>query len=88
MPPFLFIALCDSIRSITGCGEFLSNSVLLALINPQTFLANSITAHCKPNQRPRNGTLFSLAYLHDKIFPSDPLDPNPGKSKIPSQLSN
>ena len=62
--------------------------MLLAPFNLQTFLANSITAHCKPKQRPRKGILFSLEYLHDKIFPSDPLDPNPGKSNMPSQLSN
>ena len=52
---------------MTGYGVFFSNSVLFAPTNPHTFLANSITAHCNPRQRPRNGTLFSLAYLHDKI---------------------
>jgi CTP synthase len=75
-----------TMRSITGYGVFLLNSVLFAPLRPQTFRANSITAHCSPKQIPRKGTLFSLAYLHEIIFPSDPLDPKPGKSRIPSIL--
>ena len=69
---------------MTGYGVFLLNSVLFAFSNPQTLRANSITAHCNPRHIPKKGTLYLRAYLHDKIFPYDPLEPKPGSSKIPS----
>ena len=49
-----------------------------------TFLENSIQAHCIPRQIPKNGILFSLTYLIAEIFPSTPLFPNPGATITPS----
>ena len=85
---FDFIAFCDSIKSITGCFVRLLNSVELAPFNPHTCLAKSIIAHCIPKHIPKKGTLFSLAYFEDKIFPSLPLVPKPGNIKIPSTFLN
>ncbi|VDO13769.1 unnamed protein product [Brugia timori] len=64
----------------------MSNSVELAPLIPQTFRANSITAHCIPRQIPKNGILFSRAYLHTAIFPSTPRPPNPPGTTIPLKL--
>ena len=50
---------------------------------PQTWRANSITAHCMPRQIPRNGIFFSRAYWATRIFPSMPRLPNPGHIKMP-----
>ena len=38
---------------------------------------------CIPRQRPRNGTLFSRAYLIAVILPSIPRSPNPPGTRIP-----
>ena len=63
-------------RSITKSFVFCENSAELASLIPQTLRANSITAHCKPKQIPRNGILFSLRYCIAEILPSMPLTPN------------
>ena len=45
---------CHSVMSATtGCGEPVSNSVLLAPSSPATCRAYSITASCMPRQMPR-----------------------------------
>ena len=75
-------------RSITGCFVRLLNSVEFAPFNPHTCLAKSIIAHCIPKHIPKNGMLFSRAYFEDKIFPSLPREPKPGKIKIPSTSLN
>jgi len=62
----------------------LSNSKEFASVKLQTFLANSMTAHCKPRQIPKKGILFSLTYLIAAIFPSIPREPKPGPTSIPS----
>ena len=46
---------------MTGYFVFFESSLLFALGNLHTFRANSITAHCKPRQIPKNGILFSAA---------------------------
>ena len=56
---------------------FFENSEEFASSIPQTFLANSITAHCNPKHIPKNGMLFFLMYSIAEIFPSIPLYPNP-----------
>lgn len=61
-----------------------SSSVLFASVKPSTVLAYSITASCIPRQMPRNGTLFSLAYLAASIFPCTPLFPKPPGTRMPS----
>lgn len=61
-----------------------SNSVLLASCTPRTDRANSMTAICIPRQMPRNGILFSRAYLAAIIFPCTPLSPNPPGTRTPS----
>jgi hypothetical protein len=61
-----------------------SNSVLLASCRPRIDRANSMTAICIPRQIPRNGILFSRAYLAARIFPSTPLSPNPPGTRTPS----
>lgn len=43
----------------------------------QCYLANSITATCKPRQIPKNGIRFSRHHLHASILPSTPLVPKP-----------
>ena len=48
-----------------------------------TSLANSTIESCIPRQRPRNGILFSLAYLIACILPSIPRSPNPPGTRIP-----
>ena len=45
--------------------------------------SNSTIDNCIPRQRPRNGILFSLAYLMAVIFPSIPRSPNPPGTRIP-----
>ena len=50
--------------------------------------AKVMSAHCIPKQIPKNGTLFSLAYLDESIFPSPPRDPNPGNNNIPWTSEN
>ena len=65
---------------MTGCVVFGSSSTLCASWNPQTCLANSMMATCIPRQRPRYGTLFSLAYFAAEIIPSTPREPNPAIS--------
>jgi len=62
---------------------FFLNSELFALEIPQTFLANSITAHCNPRHIPKKGIFFSLAYLTAFILPSIPLSPKPPGTRIP-----
>ena len=52
---------------------FFENSEEFASSIPQTFLANSITAHCNPKHIPKNGMLFFLIYSIAEIFPSIPL---------------
>src|SRR4030042_6651129 len=68
---------------LTGSFVFKSNSVLFAE-RPQTFLANSITAHCIPRHIPKKGIFFSRAYFIVLTFPSIPLYPNPPGTRIPS----
>jgi len=63
---------------------FGSSSTLCASWNPQTCLANSMMATCIPRQRPRYGTLFSLAYFAAEIIPSTPREPNPPGTMIPA----
>ena len=58
-------------------------SVELAFSRPNMFLEYSITAICIPKQIPKKGMLFSLAYFTALIFPSIPLSPKPGATKIP-----
>ena len=60
------------------------NSALCAPVILQTFLANSITAHCMPRHIPKNGILFSLAYFIAFILPCTPREPNPPGTRIPS----
>ena len=69
---------------MTGNLVFLLNSVEFAPSIPQTLRANSITAHCKPKQIPKNGIKFSRANCEARIFPSAPLEPKPGRINIPS----
>ena len=64
-----------------------SISVECASVKSKTFLANSMTAICIPRQIPKNGKLFSLAYLTAMILPSTPLMPKPGATSNPSRLS-
>ena len=73
----------SSIKPITGYLVSLSNSVLFAFFNLQTFLENSITAACIPKHIPKKGTLFSLAYFIAFIFPSIPLPPKPPGTIMP-----
>ena len=60
------------------------NSVEWASIKPSTFRAYSTDASCIPSAIPKNGTLFSLAYVMASIFPSIPRSPNPPGTMIPS----
>ncbi len=53
---------------------------------PATLRANSITAACIPRHIPKNGILFSLAYLTAQILPSMPRDPNPPGTSMPSAI--
>ncbi|MFZ5341763.1 MAG: hypothetical protein ACOZBL_04410 [Patescibacteria group bacterium] len=62
------------------------NSVEFTSCSQQTFLANSITAVCKPRHIQRYGTLFSLAYLIEFIFHSTPLTPNHQGTSIQSSF--
>ena len=57
MPPICVIFCCSSSRHTTGCGVSLSNSVRVG-VRPgrATLRANSIVAHCRPRQMPKNGT--------------------------------
>ena len=64
------------------------NSEEFASDIPQTFLANSITAHCNPKQIPRKGILFSLMYCIADIFPSIPLYPKPPGTITPSMSAS
>src|SRR6266540_3908558 len=60
-PPRSVTFFCSGKRSITGCGVAGSNSEEFAPSRPHTFCAYSMTAHCRPKHRPRNGTPLSLA---------------------------
>ena len=73
---------------ITGLVVSGSISVLCASANPNTFLANSITAICIPRQIPKKGRPFSLAYFTAVILPSIPRCPKPGATNRPSRPSN
>ena len=88
VPPLFLIFFCFSIKSIIGKEVFLSNSVELAPLFPNTFLENSIHAHCIPKHIPKKGILFSLTYLIEDILPSIPLSPNPGATITPSIFFN
>ena len=59
--------------AITGFLVVCENSVEFASEILHSFLANSITAHCKPKHIPKNGILFFLKYSIANIFPSIPL---------------
>ena len=50
--PLSMIFFCSSIMLMTGCAGFGSNSVLFAPFSLSTLRANSITAICRPRQRP------------------------------------
>ena len=63
---------------------FGSNSDECAPVKPHTLRANSTAASCIPKQIPKNGTLFSRAYLIVVILPSTPRSPNPPGTRIPS----
>src|SRR6266540_1777345 len=60
-PPRSDTFFCSGKRSITGWRVAGSNSEEFAPSRPHTFLAYSMTAHCRPRHRPRNGTPLSLA---------------------------
>ncbi len=75
---------CSGSRSMTGCGVAGSNSLELAPSRPHTCRANSITAHCRPRQMPRNGTRFSRANRTAATLPSTPRTPNPPGIRMPS----
>jgi hypothetical protein len=62
--------------SITGSLHTTSNSLELASVKLQTFLANSITETCNHRQIHKNGILFSLANLTAFIFHSTHLHQN------------
>lgn len=62
----------SGMRSMTGYWVSGMNSEEFAPVMPHTFLANSMTAHCIPRQRPRNGILLTRAYLMVSILPSTP----------------
>ena len=59
------------------------SSILWASRKPTTSRANSTIDNCIPRQRPRNGILFSLAYLIAAILPSIPRLPKPPGTRIP-----
>ena len=57
MPSMISVmSYCSSSRHTTGWRQLGSISVLLASARWATFRANSITAHCKPKQMPKNAT--------------------------------
>ena len=60
-------------RSIIEFLEVGENSDEFASDIPHTFLANSITAHCRPRQIPKKGILFFRIYSIAEILPSIPL---------------
>ncbi|CAC7111089.1 Uncharacterised protein [Staphylococcus aureus] len=84
VPPKSSISFCSGNRSIIGYGVAGSNSAECTPSRPNTFLENSTVASCIPKQIPKNGTLFSLAYLIALILPSLARKPNPPGTKIPS----
>ena len=64
-------------RSMTGWGVRGSNSLELAPASPHTSRANSITAHCMPRQRPRNGISCSRAKPAARDLALDAADAEP-----------
>lgn len=63
---------------------FLNNTIALKI----TYLANSITATCRPRQIPKNGLRFSRHHLHASILPSTPLVPKPPGTITPLVMKN
>ena len=88
MPPRSSISFCSGSRSMTGYGVSGSISVELAPSIPATFRANSDTATCMPRQRPRYGISRSRATWQARIFPSQPRDPKPPGTRMPSTCSS
>ena len=75
---------CSSMRQMTGCGDAGSNSNELAPAKPHALRANSMTAHCRPRQIPRNGSPCSLAQPIAATMPSMPRSPKPPGTSRPS----
>src|SRR3990172_11252232 len=88
VPPLALTDLWASIIWTTGFGDSGSNSDEFACFMPHRSLAISMMATCMPRHIPKNGILFSLAYLIEVILPSTPLLPKPPGIRMPSTPFN
>ena len=72
VPPLSVTSAWSGMRSMTGCSVKTLNSLLLASGLSSATRPNSITAHCRPRHRPRNGTFCSRAQRMARTLPSTP----------------
>ena len=69
-----------------GAGKTTTLKSIMGLVDKTEGLISfndETISEISPHHIPKKGILFSRAYLHEIIFPSEPLDPKPGSNKIP-----
>ncbi len=77
VPPLSVTSAWSGMRSITVCGERLSNSRELARSNPAQSRATEITITCNPRHNPKHGMPWSREYPAAATMPSMPRSPKP-----------